>query len=77
MGNLEMRIQQLEGLYQASPGGLSDPEEREKRRAVVAHMLQGGRAKAEREEAAGDPRRRIALDRLEEAFRRRSEGTEP
>jgi hypothetical protein len=74
VGSIERRIQQLEGLYQASPGSDSGAaEEREMRRGAFLEMLQGAREKAAREEAEGYPQRRIALDNLLESMRRRRE----
>lgn len=70
MGSVERRIRQLEDRYHAGeePGGR---EEREKRRRDFLEKLQSSRAKAESEERMGDPRRRRALDELEESIKRR------
>jgi hypothetical protein len=71
MGSIERRIQQLEDHYHASGEDLKGHEEREKWRVAFQQKLQSARAKAEREEAMGDPRRRMALDELEEVIKRR------
>jgi hypothetical protein len=71
MGSIERRIQQLEDPYHASGEDLKGLEEREKWRVAFLQKLQSARAKAEREEAMGDPRRRMALDELEEVIKRR------
>jgi hypothetical protein len=70
MASIERRIRQLEDRYHAGeePGGR---EEREKRRRDFLVKLQSMRAKAESEERMGDPRRRRALDELEESIKRR------
>jgi hypothetical protein len=70
MASIERRIRQLEDRYHAreEPGG---NEEREKRRRDFLEKLQSIRAKAESEERMGDPRRRRALDELEESIKRR------
>lgn len=70
MASIERRIRQLEDRYHAGeePGGR---EEREKRRRDFLVKLQSIRAKAESEERRGDPRRRRALDELEESIKRR------
>jgi hypothetical protein len=70
MASIERRIRQLEDRYHAGeePGG---DEEREKRRRDFLEQLQSIRAKAESEERMGDPRRRRALDELEESIKRR------
>ena len=70
MASIERRIRQLEDRSHAGeePGGR---EEREKRRRDFLEKLQSIRAKAESEERMGDPRRRRALDELEESIKRR------
>jgi hypothetical protein len=73
MGSIERRIQRLEDLYHASGAG-EEPgghEEREKRRRDFLEQLRSVRAKAESEERMGDPRRRRALEELEEFIKRR------
>jgi hypothetical protein len=70
MASIERRIRQLEDRYHAGeePGGR---EEREKQRRDFLVKLQSTRAKAQSEERMGDPRRRRALDELEESIKRR------
>jgi hypothetical protein len=70
VAGIERRIRQLEDRYRAGEeqGGR---EEREKRRRDFLVKLQSMRAKAESEERMGDPRRRRALDELEESIKRR------
>ena len=76
MGNLDKRIEALERLYRASPGyvpeGLTEEE-----RSELAALLARAKEQAEREEEAGDPRRRMALEELEEFMMRRAENNEP
>jgi hypothetical protein len=73
MASIEKRIRQLEDRYHAGGAG-EEPggnEEREKRRRDFLEKLQSMRAKAESEERMGNPRRRRALDELEESIKRR------
>ena len=73
MASIERRIRQLEDRCHAGGAG-EEPggnEEREKRRWDFLEKLQSIRAKAESEERMGDPRRRRALDQLEESIKRR------
>jgi len=73
VGSLEKRIVGLETLYNLDPSARSEEQERrlaEKRMEIKA-LLQGAKEKAEREAAAGDPRRCLALAKLEESVKRR------
>jgi hypothetical protein len=71
MGSLERRVQQLEDLYHA--GEAREPGRDEERHRKFLNTLRSAREKAEREEQMGDPRRRRALDELEE-FLKRNQG---
>jgi hypothetical protein len=71
MGSLERRVQQLEDLYHSSAA--EEPGRDEEREREFQDTLRRCRAKAEREERMGDPRRLRRLNELE-AFLRRSQG---
>ncbi len=70
MGSVERRIEALERAY-----GGGDSEERERflaeNREQMRITLEKAGEKAAREEAAGDPRRRIALEELEARMKAR------
>lgn len=72
MGSLDRRIRQLEELYRTSPSEASAEDLAQRKAAFIATMKRA-REKAEREEAEGDPGRRMALDELEEHLGRRVE----
>ncbi len=69
MGSLERRLERLDGRIGSAEE--TDPAERERQRAAFYERLQIVREKAEREEAEGKPQRRIGLENLLEAIRRR------
>jgi hypothetical protein len=73
MGSIERRIQRLEDLYHTGGTGeeTGGHEEREKRRRDLLEKLQSISAEAQSEERMGDPRRRRALEELEEFIKRR------
>jgi hypothetical protein len=71
MGSIERRIQRLEDLYHAGGTGEEPGGQEERERRDFLEQLQSIRAKAESEERMGDPRRRRALDELEESTKRR------
>ncbi len=77
MGNVDKRIEALERLYgmDASEGSAEESERAEREQADFMQRLERVRERAREEEEAGDPRRRLALENLEEALRRRCEGS--
>jgi len=64
MGSLNRRIARLERLYNTVP--CEAPAEKEQRLARLKAKLQAAEEKAAREEAEGNPARRIALEELKE-----------
>ncbi len=73
MGSIDRRIEALEKLYGVDEGAEEKERRTEEMRAAMLTRLERAREQAEREETAGDPRRRLALDELEEAIRKRRE----
>jgi hypothetical protein len=68
VGDVERRIEALERAYGADPGPYP---ERERLLSEIRQLEAAGRAKAAAEEAAGDPKRRMALAELEAWVRAR------
>jgi hypothetical protein len=71
MGSIERRIQRLEDLYHTSRAGEEPGGHAERERRDFLEKLRSIRAKAQSEERMGDPRRRRALEELEESIKRR------
>jgi hypothetical protein len=70
VGSIDRRIEALERLY-GGPSREEDPPGLARRREEVKSTLGRTYEKAEREEAEGNPQRRIALEALEEQMRKR------
>jgi len=68
MGSIAKRIERLERLYNTEP--YENPAEKEQQLARLRAKLQEVEEKAAREEAEGDPRRRIALEELKEFMKK-------
>jgi hypothetical protein len=66
------RIEALERLYAMGEESALQSPEWEERRAALHESLRRGWERAEREEAAGDSRRRRALEDLQRRMRERS-----
>ncbi len=73
MGSIDRRIEVLEKLYGMGESAEERGRATEEMRATMLARLQRAREQAEREEEAGDPRRRLALEELEDAINRRRE----
>ena len=69
MGAIERRIEALERSLGGTP--VEDSEELKRRREEMKASWLRAWERALAEEAAGDPRRRIALEELEESAKRR------
>ena len=69
MGAIERRIEALERSLGGTP--VEDSEELKRRREEMKASWLRAWERALAEEAAGDPRRRIALEELEESMKRR------
>jgi len=69
VGAIERRIEALERSLGGTP--VEDSEELKRRREEMKASWLRAWERALAEEAAGDPRRRIALEELEEAAKRR------
>jgi hypothetical protein len=73
MAGLDKRIEALEKLYAMDEGPGQQPPDLEERRAAMRETLRSGWEKAEREAAAGDPRRLHALEDLVSRMKERVE----
>jgi len=69
VGDIERRIEALERALGGTP--VEDSEELKRRREEMKASWPRAWERALAEEAAGDPRRRIALEELEESVKRR------
>ncbi len=74
-GNVDKRIGALERLYalDVAEDSAEENERAESRAAEFLRRFERVRERAQEEEEGGDSRRRLALDELEEAIRRRGE----
>jgi hypothetical protein len=69
MGDIERRIEALERAYGTEPE--EDSEVMARRREELKARISSAYGKAAREEAEGNPARRIALEELEATMKRR------
>jgi hypothetical protein len=69
VGSIERRVEALERSLGGTP--VEDTEELKRRREEMKASWPRAWERALAEEAAGDPRRRIALEELEESVKRR------
>jgi hypothetical protein len=70
MGSIERRIEALERVY-AAPAHEEDSEAMARRREELKARISSAYEKAAREEAEGNPARRIVLEELEATMKRR------